>query len=184
MNHDYSRFRSERFRAWRQAFGQRLRKTRTLLGESQKAFGLRIGVTKLTVMNYEAGKTVPTCEVLPYLGELGIDAAYLAFGVPSLSNQKQIAAFSEILSYVKERLGNDFGKLSMPAHSIREMDIAWDTFCRLTALTDGRSLDTRSIDLMFQEALVAHNTIDDSDYEKRARECTWPDPEPNENSPS
>ena len=60
--------------------GARMRDARKALGESQEVFGRRLGVRKLTVINYEKGLQSPTAKQLFNLYLSGVDAAYIFFG--------------------------------------------------------------------------------------------------------
>jgi transcriptional regulator with XRE-family HTH domain len=70
---------------FKQQLGERLRSARTALGETQTKFAARMGVTKLSVLKYEAGAWCPTVEQLHGLKASGIDPSFIAFGESNVS---------------------------------------------------------------------------------------------------
>ena len=85
----------------RLTIGQRLRSVRERLGESQAKFAERLGVAKLSVLTYEVGSSCPGADQLCLLSSTGVDASFVAFGVPSLSTQEARRQFASALAWVR-----------------------------------------------------------------------------------
>ncbi len=134
---------------WREALGRRLRRVRETLGESQAAFAVRLGVTKLSMLKYEAGKTAPTAELLLHLRGLGLDANYIAFGERSLSSPECRAQFAEVHRWVRR----ECRLRAMAASDETVMDVAWFVFCKLGELYFDRAPDAEQVQSMVQQAL-------------------------------
>lgn len=108
--------------------GSRLRALRRRIGESQTQFGQRLGVNKLSVINYESGITAPTARQLYYLDQSGVDATYVAFGYPSFANKQTRDNFKAALSWVKREC-----QISSLRVSEDDMiDAAWAVLCKLS----------------------------------------------------
>jgi len=87
--------------AIRLTIGQRLRLVRERLGESQSKFAERLGVAKLSVLTYEIGGSCPGADQLCMLSSTGVDASFVAFGVPSLATQEARRQFASALAWVR-----------------------------------------------------------------------------------
>lgn len=61
-------------------FGSRLRRERERLGFTQKAFAEKVGVSRMTQVNYESGKRYPGEDYFAATQSLGVDGGYLVFG--------------------------------------------------------------------------------------------------------
>ena len=84
--------------AIRLAIGRRLRMVRERLGESQPKFAERFGVAKLAVLTYEACGRCPGADQLCPLSSTGVDAPFVAFGVPSLATPASRRQFASALA--------------------------------------------------------------------------------------
>lgn len=62
------------------AFGERLRSERNRLGLAQAEFGAKVGVSKTSQFNYEAGDRSPDAEYLVRAAALGVDVTYVLTG--------------------------------------------------------------------------------------------------------
>ncbi|OLP04561.1 helix-turn-helix domain-containing protein [Rhodoferax antarcticus] len=122
---------------FRKRLGERLRAERQKLGENQTQFAERLGVTKLSLLKYEAGAWCPTTEQLYGLEAKGIDPAYIAFGVPrgvqhSLANPVNRKRFSTVFAKVyKASL-----TLAAEASEADLIDLTWNVFSSEGNLSD------------------------------------------------
>lgn len=117
---------------YRHRMGARLRSLREKLGETQSQFAQRLGVIKLSVLKYEAGITCPSAEQLHNLELTGVDATYVAFGYPSLSNAQARKNFAASLAWVKRE--SQISSLDVSDEHL--VDAAWFMYCKLTEATD------------------------------------------------
>ena len=85
----------------RQDVGVRLRMARESLGLTQQQFAEAFELTKLSVLQYEAGRTPLPTDLLPCLEELGIDSAWVATGTPTLAHLPTRKRFTWALQWVK-----------------------------------------------------------------------------------
>lgn len=135
---------------WREALGRRLRRVREALGESQVTFAARLGVTKLSVLKYEAGKTSPTADLLQHLEYSGIDAQYVAFGARSLSTKTARAQFAAVYAWVLRE-----GRIrSIKLSDEQAMEVAWYVFTRLSEVGDEQAPDVEILQEAVQRALA------------------------------
>lgn len=135
---------------WREALGRRLRRAREALGESQATFAARLGVTKLSVLKYEAGKTSPTSDLLLHLEYSGIDAQYVAFGARSLSTKTARAQFTAVHAWVLRE-----GRIrSIKLGDEQAMEVAWYVFTRLSEVGDEQAPDAQVLQEAVQRALA------------------------------
>ena len=58
-------------------FGERIREERVRLGLSQSAFALRVGTSKTSQTNYEAGAYTPDLAYLAAAGAIGVDTGFV-----------------------------------------------------------------------------------------------------------
>jgi len=113
--------------AMRQAIGQRLRFVREQLGESQAKFGERLGVAKLAVLTYELGGSCPGADQLSLLASTGVDASFVAFGVPSLSSPEARRQFAASLAWVRQECSVS----SLQVSEAGLVEAAWLVFSEL-----------------------------------------------------
>lgn len=139
----------EQLQELRCAIGRRLRRVRESIGETQEAFARRLGVTKLSVLKYEAGTTAPTCDVMAYLHQQRVDAQHVVFGIPSLANPEQRARFAKVHAWVVR----EFKVRCLRGDGVQVMEIAWNVFVRLSELSDDHVSDNVLIDHAIQETL-------------------------------
>lgn len=132
--------------------GTRLRALRKKLGETQTEFGHRLGVSKLSVLNYEAGVTCPTAEQLQSLETTGVDATYLAFGYPSLANAQARTNFAAALAWVKR----ESQVASLDVSDVHLVEAAWFMFCKLSDAANSE------IVAMGDEAKVALKALEET----------------------
>lgn len=111
----------------RVAIGQRLRVVRERLGESQAKFAERLGVAKLSVLTYEAGGRCPGVDQLCLLASSGVDASFVAFGVPSLSTQEARGRFASALGWVRRECVEP----SLQVSEAALVEAAWSIFYEL-----------------------------------------------------
>jgi len=135
---------------WREALGRRLRRVREGLGESQVAFAARLGVTKLSVLKYEAGKTSPTADLLQHLEHSGVDAQYIAFGTRSLSTKLARSQFAAVYAWVQRE-----GRIrSIKLADEKAMEVAWYVFTRLSEAADEQAPEVQVLQEAVQRALA------------------------------
>lgn len=118
---------------FRSAIGERLRLVRARLGENQTQFGERMGVTKLSVLSYEAGDSCPRVDQLCVLESHGIDAAFIAFGTPSLGSAQARQQFAATLAWVRR----ECKVASLDVSEAGMVDAAWLVFTELSRQTGG-----------------------------------------------
>ncbi|HAC91917.1 MAG TPA: hypothetical protein DCF63_15020 [Planctomycetaceae bacterium] len=113
--------------AIRAAIGRRLRFVRERLGESQTKFAERLGVAKLALLTYEAGGRCPGTAQLCLLSSTGVDASFVAFGVPSLGTPEARRQFASALAWVR----NECTVSSLQVDEVGMVEAAWLVFSRL-----------------------------------------------------
>lgn len=111
----------------RQRVGERLRCAREALGWTQRQIAESLGLTPLSVLNYEAGRTPFPTDLLPALDEIGIDSSWVASGIPSLESREARENFAAIWTWVRREVTDH--KLSITL--AQELDIAWHVLGRL-----------------------------------------------------
>jgi transcriptional regulator with XRE-family HTH domain len=114
--------------AIRLAIGQRLRQVRERLGESQSRFAERLGVAKLSVLTYEAGGSCPGADQLFRLSSTGVDASFVAFGVPSLATPEARRQFALALAWVR----HECAVSSLQVSEAGLVEAAWLVFSELS----------------------------------------------------
>lgn len=112
----------------RLTIGQRLRLVRERLGESQAKFAERLGVAKLSVLTYEVGNSCPGADQLCLLSSTGVDASFVAFGVPSLSTQEARRQFASALAWVR----HECAVSSLQVSEAGLVEAAWLVFSELS----------------------------------------------------
>jgi transcriptional regulator with XRE-family HTH domain len=112
----------------RLAIGQRLRTVRERLGESQPKFAERLGVAKLSVLTYEVGASCPGADQLCLLSSTGVDASFVAFGVPSLSTAEARRQFASALAWVQ----HECAVSSLQVSEVGLVEAAWLVFSELS----------------------------------------------------
>ncbi len=101
---------------------------RERLGESQPKFAERLGVAKLAVLTYEAGGRCPCADQLCLLSSTGVDASFVAFGVPSLATPASRRQFASALALVRDECG-------VSQRQVNEaglVEAAWSVFSELS----------------------------------------------------
>lgn len=112
------------------------------MGLSQRHVAESLGLTALSVIHYEAGRTPFPTDLLPALEELGADSAWLATGVPSLENKKTRERFAAVLAWVRREAALNDLTLTVQ----QEVDVAWYAFRRLmSGLSNGQPPDENEI---------------------------------------
>lgn len=114
--------------AIRLAIGQRLRLVRERLGESQSKFAERLGVAKLSVLTYEVGGSCPGADQLCLLSSSGVDASFVAFGVPSLATPEARRQFASALAWVR----HECAVSSLQVSEAGLVEAAWLVFSELS----------------------------------------------------
>lgn len=114
----------DQFSEARTSVGRRLKEAREALGESQEAFAKRMHVVVKVVYNYERGLTCPNAEQLQRLQDSGLDASFIAFGVPSLVGRLQREQFAAVLAWVRMEAKVDGIALS----EVESVELAWQVF--------------------------------------------------------
>ena len=96
-------------------FGERLKEERERIGLSQHAFAEAAGIKRLSQINYEKEKTIPSISYLAEIQKLGVELNYLLFGkhpsaipLPTSQGRKlEKRIFDEIEKYVAESCGGE-----------------------------------------------------------------------------
>lgn len=114
--------------AIRLAIGQRLRFVRERLGESQPKFAERLGVAKLALLTYEAGGRCPGADQICLLASTGVDASFVAFGVPSLATPEARRQFASALAWVR----HECAVSSLQVSEAGLVEAAWLVFSELS----------------------------------------------------
>lgn len=148
QNDDVKKHQIGRLEALRASIGHRLRKVRESMGDSQSRFGERLGVTKLSVANYEAGKTSPSVDLLASLELVGVDAQFIAFGLRSLATQEARAQFAAVHAWVRRECR--LRATSMTDEAV--MDVAWSVFSRLSEQYIDHAPDAQKVRAVVLEA--------------------------------
>jgi transcriptional regulator with XRE-family HTH domain len=117
--------------AIRAAIGCRLRLVREKLGESQTKFAERLGVAKLALLTYEAGGRCPGSDQLCLLSASGVDASFVAFGVPSLATPESRRQFASTLAWVR----HECAVSSLQVSEAGLVEAAWLVFSELSKRT-------------------------------------------------
>lgn len=114
--------------AIRATIGRRLRLVRERLGESQTKFAERLGVAKLALLTYEAGGRCPGTDQLCLLSSTGVDASFVAFGVPSLATPESRRQFAATLAWVR----HECTVSSLKVSEAGLVEAAWFVFSELS----------------------------------------------------
>ena len=120
-------------------FAERLRRERERLGLTQKEFADKLGVSRMTQVNYESGKRYPREEYFKNLKNVaGIDEFYLAFGMHSDDISNQTLGAQALIQAIEKELGlnhNDF-------------DEAWEevTQCAATNVQEDTPASSKLLD--------------------------------------
>lgn len=107
--------------------GARLKAVRLSLGESQAVFAERLGVQRTSVASFEEGRTSMDLDQLAKLNSEKVDAAYVAFGVPSMDLREKRHEFAHVLKWV----GRKTKALEFELDMEDQVDIAWAVFAAL-----------------------------------------------------
>ena len=83
---------------------ERLRAARERLPLTQAALAEKVGVSRATQVNYEAGKRSPDVAYLQAIGKVGVDVPYVLTGVPTSVDSIERRALVKTLSAICERL--------------------------------------------------------------------------------
>ena len=111
----------------RLAVGERLRFAREALGRTQRQVADALGLTSLSVIHYEAGRTPFPTDLLPALNSQGFDGAWVATGIPSLEGNEARERFAAVLAWLRREAAIH----DLSVTPVQEMDIAWYAFRRL-----------------------------------------------------
>lgn len=82
--------------------GERLRKEREREGLTQEELAKRVGITRRSQVNYEAGKRVPDAKYLLAIAGRGLDVEYVLTGKSAAWER---TALEKVLSELEKRLG-------------------------------------------------------------------------------
>jgi len=111
------------------------------LGFTQRQLAQAFGLTPLSQLHYEAGRTPFPTDLLPTLDDLGVDSAWVATGVASLGHAPTQKRFALAL----KRLRSEAETLGVLIDTEKEVEIAW--LATTKALTSA------------QHEVVIHQTI-------------------------
>lgn len=111
----------------RQSVGERLRHAREAIGRTQRQVAEQLGLTPLSMIHYEAGRTPFPTDLLPALDAIGIDSSWVASGIPSLENKETRLHLAAIWMWVKREVA--IHDLSITPD--QELEIAWHMLRRL-----------------------------------------------------
>lgn len=115
----------------RQEVGVRLKMVRESLGLSQQQFAQFFELTKLSELQYEAGRTPFPTDLLPFLDELGVDSAWVATGAASLAHPPTRKRFALALQWVRRESAIH----GLVIEAEQEVEIAWCIINQLLPLT-------------------------------------------------
>lgn len=111
----------------RQSVGERLRRAREVLGRTQREVAEELGLTPLSVIHYEAGRTPFPTDLLPSLDAIGIDSSWVASGIPSMEKRETREQLVVIWTWLKREM--TIHELSITPD--QELEIAWHVLRRL-----------------------------------------------------
>lgn len=111
----------------RQEVGARLRMARESSGLTQQQLAQLFELTKLSELQYEAGRTPFPTDLLPLLEELGIDSAWVATGGASLSHPQTRKRFAFVLQWVRRESAIH----GLAVATEQEVEIAWCVMMQL-----------------------------------------------------
>lgn len=135
--------------AMRLVIGQRLRMVRERLGESQSKFAERLGVAKLSVLTYEVGGSCPGADQLCLLSSTGVDASFVAFGVPSLATPDARRQFASALAWVR----HECRVSSLQVSEAGLVEAAWLVFSELSKQPSAPTPEDDELKLRAQAAI-------------------------------
>lgn len=87
---------------------ERLRAAREKLSLTQAALAKKVGVSRATQVNYEAGKRLPDVAYLQAIGKIGVDVQCVLTGLPTSVDSIERRALVKTLSAICERLHIDY----------------------------------------------------------------------------
>lgn len=111
----------------RQEVGARLKAARESLALTQHQLAELLELTKLSVLQYEAGRTPFPTDLLPFLEELGVDIAWVATGVASPAHPLTRKRFASVLQWVRRESAIH----GLNIETEQEVEIAWCIMMRL-----------------------------------------------------
>lgn len=105
----------------RQGIGQRLLEERARLGFAQQGFAEAIGGSRLSVINYENGRSSPAAETLAAMEVVGVDVRYVLTGMRIAPSGVERERFRQAFCEVQRQAKVKREKLSTDA----SLDLAW-----------------------------------------------------------
>lgn len=87
------------------SFGDRLTEERQRLGFTQAEFAKKIGISRNSQVNYEAGKREPGVGYLETVGKLGIDVSYITTGIKLAVDTMEYRVLVKMLDEIGTALG-------------------------------------------------------------------------------
>lgn len=114
----------------RQEIGRRLLSERDRLGHTQQGLAEAIGGKRLSVINYEAGRSSPSAETLAAMESVGVDVRYVLTGMRVAPTSIDRERFRRAFSEVQRQAMLKREKLSADA----SLDLAWRIYDALGAL--------------------------------------------------
>lgn len=87
------------------SFGDRLIEERKRLGLTQAEFSKKIGISRNSQVNYEAGKREPGVGYLDAIGKLGVDVSYVTTGIQLAVDSLEHRVLSKMLDEIGTALG-------------------------------------------------------------------------------
>lgn len=115
----------------REEIGKRLRLVREWLGYPQRRFAALLGLTQLSVINYETGRTPFPTDLLPVLKQLGADSSWVATGCPCLLHSSTRKRFALVLKWVRRESAIHGFAIEID----QEVEIAWFIMMQMLPMT-------------------------------------------------
>lgn len=108
----------------RHEIGARIREERTSLKLTQKELAEKIGSSRLNIVSYEAGKSLPGAEMLLALERAGVDSHFVLTGKRFVSLMAQRRLFERSFLEISRQVREHQLKLTESEH----LDKAWNVF--------------------------------------------------------
>ncbi|WP_431101530.1 helix-turn-helix domain-containing protein [Roseateles noduli] len=114
----------------RQEIGGRLLEERARLGLTQQGMADSIGGSRLSVIQYESGRSSPSAETLAAMEAVGVDIRYVLTGMHQAPSGIDRERFRQAFSEVQRQAKVKREKLTTDA----SLDLAWRIYDALGAL--------------------------------------------------
>ena len=114
----------------RQEIGRRLLEERVRLGFAQQGFAEAVGGSRLSVINYESGRSSPAAETLVAMEAIGVDVRYVLTGMRAAPSGIERERFRQAFCEVQRQTKIKREKMSVDA----SLDLAWRIYDALGAI--------------------------------------------------